>query len=170
MVTYATLPEQLRSIERSIAFQANVDVEKTKLFDVMADVENYPSIFPENFVSVKILNKTSNSILSLETVKEAGVQITFQVKHTMIPYESHQISILDGEAEGTNIVVWFNDFDVNKTQISAKLDLRLKGIMAPFGIIPDQNIKHAFNTILNGFIEYLDKFESIKAELIIVEY
>ena len=156
LVIYTTLPEQLVTIERSIEFQTNVDVEKTKLFYVMADVENYPLIFPENFVSVEILNKTSNSILSLETIKEAGIQTTFQVKHTMFPYESHQITILDGDAEGTNIIVWFNDFDVNKTQISAKLDLRLKGIMIPFGIIPDQNIKHAFNTILNSFIEYLD--------------
>lgn len=170
LVTYTTLLEQLRVIERSIEFQTNVDVEKTKLFGVMADVENYPSIFPENFVSVKILNKTSNSILSFETVKEAGIQTTFQIKHTMVPYESHQITILDGDAEGTNIIVWFNDFDANKTKISAKLDLKLKGIMIPFGIIPDQNINHAFNTILNGFIEYLDKFESKKAELIIIEY
>ena len=170
LVTYTTLPESFRTIERSMELQTSVDVEKTKLFDVMADVESYPSIFPENFVSVKILNKTNNSILSLETVKEIGIQTTFQVKHTLIPYESHQITILDGDAEGTNIIVWFNDFDVNRTQISAQVDLRLKGVMFPFGILPDQNINHAFNTILNGFIEYLDKFESKKAELIIFEY
>jgi len=162
LVTYTTLPEQLRTIERSIEFQTNVSVEKTRLFEVMADVENYPSVFQENYVSVKILNKTSNFILSLETVKEAGIQTTFQVKHSLIPYESHQITILDGDAEGTNIIVWFDDFDVNRTQISVKLELKLKGVMYPFGIIPDQNINNAFNTVLNSFIEYLDIFESKK--------
>lgn len=164
LVTYTTLPEQLRTIERSLKFQTTVDVEKTKLFDVMADVENYPSILPESYVSVKILNKTSNSILSLETVKEAGVQTTFKVKHTIIPYESHQITILDRDAKGTSIVVWFNDLDLNKTQISTKLDLRLTGIMAPFSILPDQNIHHAFNTVLNSFVEYVHKTESKRAE------
>ena len=29
-----------------------------------------------------------------------------------------------------------DDLDVNRTQISAKLDLRLKGIMTPLDIIP----------------------------------
>jgi len=170
LVTYTTLPEQLRKIERSIELQTIVDVDKLLLFEVMADVENYPSVLQENYVSVKILNKTRNVIHSLETVKEAGIQTTFQVKHTIIPYQSHQISILDGDAQGTNIIVWFNDFGPNRTQISAKLDLRLKGIMYPFVIIPDQNINNAFNTVLNSFIEYLDIFESKKTELIITEY
>lgn len=163
-VTYATLPEQLRTIQRSVEFQTTVDVEKTKLFDVMADVENYPLVLPESYVSVKILNKTSNSILSLETVKEAGVQATFHVRHTIIPNESHQITILDGDAKGTNIVIWFNNSDSNKTQISTKLDLRLTGIMAPFGILPENNIHHAFNTILDSFAEYVHKTESKKAK------
>ena len=57
------------------------------------------------------------------------------------PYEFHQITILDGDASGTNIVLLFNDLDVNRTQISVKLDLKLKGIMAPFGILPAQNIR-----------------------------
>ena len=155
LVTYSTLPDQFRTVERTIEFQTIVDAEKIKLFDVMADVENYPSVFQENYVSVKILNQTNNSIMSLETVKEAGIQTTLQVKHTIIPYESHQMSILDGDAKGTTIIVWFSDFDTNKTQISIKLDLRLKGIMTPFGVIPDQNIQHALSTVLNNFLEYL---------------
>jgi len=162
LVTYTTLPEQLRTIERSLEFQTNVDVEKTKFFEVMADVENYPSVFQENYVSVKILNKTSNSILSLETVKEAGIQITFKVKHTLTPYEFHQITILDGDAKGTNIVVWFNDFGVNGTQISAKLDLKLKGILTPLSIVPDNNIRQAMNTVITNFEHYLEIKNTIK--------
>jgi len=159
-VTYSTLPEQFRSIDRTIEYQTIVDTEKIRLFDVMADVENYPLVFQKNYVSVVILNQTSNSVLSLETVKEAGVQITLQIEHIFIPYESHRISILDGDAKGTSIIVWFDDFGENKTQISTKLDLHLKGVMSPFGIIPEQNIIHAQNTMLNNFLERLNEIES----------
>lgn len=170
LVTYITLPEQLRAIERSIEVQTNVDIEKTKLFEIMADVKNYPYFLPENYVSVQILDKTGNSIRSLETAKEAGIQTTFTVKHTLIPYESHQMTILDGDAEGTNIFLWFDDFDVNKTTISVKLDLKLKGIMMPFSIISHHNVKSALDTALNSFIENSDVFEIKKIESIISKY
>ena len=155
LVTYTTLPEKLRTIERSLEIQRTVDVEKIKLFDVMADVKHYPSILPDNYVSVEILSNTTNSIMSLETIKEAGVQTTFKVQHTIIPFQSHQITILDGDAKGTSIMILFNSLDDNKTQISATLDLKVKGIMYPFGILPEQNIRHAFNTILDHFVSYL---------------
>lgn len=157
LVIYTTLPDELRTIERSLEFQTIIDVEKKNLFDVMANVENYPLILPNSYVSVQILDKTDNSIISLETVKEAGIQTTFKVKHDFIQYDSHQITILDGDAKDSSIILWFNDYDINKTRILVKSDLKLKGIMIPFGIIPDENIHHAFNTVLNGFTEYLEK-------------
>jgi len=157
LVIYTTLPDEFRTIERSLEFETIVDVEKTNLYDIMADIEKYPLVLPDSYVSVEVLEKKDNSIISLETVQEAGIQIPFTVKHTLIPYESHQITILDGDAKDSNIILWFNDYNVNQTQISVKFDLNFKGIMVPFGIIPDENIHHAFNTILDRFIEYVNK-------------
>jgi len=155
LVIYTTLPDELRTIERSLEFETIVDVEKTNLYDIMADIEKYPLVMPDSYVSVEVLEKKDNSIISLETVQEAGIQIPFMVKHTLIPYESHQITILDGDAKDSNIILWFNDYNVNQTQISVKLNLNFKGVMVPFGIIPHENINHAFNTILDKFIEYM---------------
>ncbi len=157
LVSYTTLPDELRTIERSLEFETIVDVEKTNLYDIMANIEKYPLILPDSYVSVEVLEKKDNFIISLETIQESGIQITFTVKHILIPYESHQIIVLDGDAKDSNIILWFNDYDVNKTQISVKSDLNFKGIMIPFGIIPDKNIHHAFNTILDTFIEYMNK-------------
>ena len=154
LVSNATLPDELRTIERSLEFQTIVDVEKNDLFSIMANVEKYPLILPDSYVSVKILDKKDNYIIALETVKEAGIQTTFKVKHTFIENESHEITILEGDAKNSNIVVWFTDYSVNKTQISIESNLQLKGIMAPFGIVPDGNFHHALNTILDMFIEY----------------
>lgn len=155
LVSNATLPDELRTIERSLEFQTIVNVEKNDLFDVMMSVEKYPLILPDSYVSVKILDKKDNYIIALETVKEAGIQTTFKVKHSFIQNESHEITILEGDAKNSNIIVWFNDHSVNKTQISLESNLHFKGIMTPFGLIPDGNFHHAYNTILDMFAEYI---------------
>lgn len=155
LVTFTTLPDELSSIDRYLEFERIIDVKKNDLFFVMADIEKYPLILPDSYVSVEIIDKKDNSIIALETVREAGIQTTFKVKHDFIQNELHQITILDGDAKDTNISVWFNDFDGNKTKILVESNFHFKGIMTPFGIIPDWNLQHALNSILNMFTEYI---------------
>ena len=100
------------------------------------------------------MDNENNSIGTLETIREAGFENEFQVQHDLTLFESHKITILNGDAKGTNIIIWFNDVDENATQISIELNLQLKGVLIPFGLLPDSNLEHAFNTILNQFVIY----------------
>jgi coenzyme Q-binding protein COQ10 len=154
LIIFTVFPNELKTLDRTIEFQSTVPVNKIQIFNLMSEIEKYPLIFPDTFVAVEILNQTNHSIKTLETAKEMGIEKTFQIQHDLIPFESHEITILDGDAKGTKIVVWFNKIDENSTELSVKINLHVKGILVPFGILPESNFEHAFNTILKGFVEY----------------
>ncbi len=154
LVGITIFPDELKTIDRTIGFDTIIQTNKIQIFNLIADVEKYPLILPDTFVEVKILDKSNNSIRTLETAKEIGIEQTLQIRHDLIPFESHEITILDGDAKGTRIVVWFNDIDEDNAKLSITLNLQLKGILVPFGLLPDSSIEHAFNTILQEFVEY----------------
>jgi len=150
---YTTLPNPLLTIENNYHFEKIVDVDRERIFNVMAQLENYPTIFPENYVSVIIINQTDNVIFSQETVKEAGIQVTINAKHSIIPYEKHEIEILSGDAKGSKILAVFKEVDSN-TKIDVKIEMKLSGLLTPFAYLPKQNIDHALNTIFTTFTTY----------------
>jgi ribosome-associated toxin RatA of RatAB toxin-antitoxin module len=151
-----TFPDELRPAERTIELSTVVSANKILLFNQISDVEKYPIVFPDTFISVEILDKNNNSIKTLETAKEIGIEQTLQIQHDLIPTDSHEITILSGDAKGTKIIIWFYEIDENTTRISAKLDLHLEGLLIPFGLLSDNNFQHAFDTMINRFVEYVN--------------
>lgn len=154
LVTYTTSPYGHDMVITKTHFVKIVDVDKIKLFDLMADVKNYPTIFPNNYISVSIINQTGNMIFTKETVQEAGIKVTLDEKHTIIPYEQHMMEILGGDANGTRTTVSFDDVD-SKTRVTVDSEMHLKGILTPFGLLPQSNVQHAINTILDAFVKHL---------------
>ena len=159
LVTFTILPNEFREIESTSSIERIVDVDKEKLFNLMADLEKYPSILPENFIAISIKNTINNTIFTQETIQESGVKITLNVKHTIIPYETQIIEILDGDAKGTKITVIFTQID-SKTKVNINTEVHLKGVLAPFGYLPQSNIHSAIGTVLESFVDYINKENS----------
>jgi len=133
------------------------EVKKEKIFDVMADIENYPKVLPENVISINIINQTQPNLAQIifaeETLIESGVVATQIVKHSIRPYEQHIVYVMSGDAEGTKIVLKFKD-EGDKTKITAEVEIRIKGILALFGHLARSNFESAINTTIDNFIEY----------------
>jgi len=130
-----------------------VDVPNNRIFDVMANIENFPKILPENIVSVNILNKTDNEIIAEEELFEAGIKTKLLVKHTIKPYSEHIIEIIDGDAEGTKITQYFESVD-SQTKLTTKVSLNVKGVTSIIAFLPEANLVHAMNTVISHFVEY----------------
>ena len=130
-----------------------VDISNTRIFDIMANVENFPNVLPENVVSVNILSKTDNEIIAEEELSEAGIKTKLLVKHTIKPYSEHIIEIIDGDAEGTKITQYFESVD-SQTKLTTKVDLNVKGITSLVAFVPEGNLVHAINTVISHFVEY----------------
>ena len=144
------LPEE---ITMSISIIKSVDVDKKKIFDVMANVENYPNVLKNNFKSVTIINQTDNVIFTEAEIQERGIQVKLLVKHTIIPYESHKIEILSGDAKGSTMITTFSENN-SMTKIKSDVELHLRGILIPFGLLLPTNIQHAIGTVITSFVEY----------------
>lgn len=140
--------------------EKKTNIEREKIFNVMSDLENYPQILKGSYVSVKILNKTfdgmSTIIFAEEQITQSGIITTLQTKHSILPNEIHKIEVLDGDAKWTTITSKFFDTE-NGTKIDTELILRLKGVLAPFGQLTQNNIQSALSTILDKFENYAMK-------------
>lgn len=151
-ITYVTFPNSYIINERNYSFSKIVNVDKNNLFVVIADIQNYPNIFPDNYISVIISNQTDNIVFSKDTIQESGIQTTLDIKRTIILNEQQEIEILNGDAEGTKILINFSEINSN-TRIDVNIDMKFSGILTPFSYLPKHNLDSAMNTILITFIE-----------------
>jgi ribosome-associated toxin RatA of RatAB toxin-antitoxin module len=131
-----------------------INVNRTAIFDTMADIEKYPQILPGNFVSVTLVNKTKNIIFAEEEVSQLGITSTMLVKHTIMPYENHTLEVVSGDAQGTTITETFRDNHNGTTTLNTYAKLKLGGVLYPFTILAQSNLEHAMNTVIDHFVQY----------------
>ena len=148
-----------------IETESEFNVDRKKIFDVMADVANYHLVLPNNVISVEIVEKGPNMIVAREVLSEAGLKTTVLAKHTMIPYNEHIIEILDGDAKGTKIIQTFTG-DEELTKIKTKVELKLKGILKPMYYVPKGNLTHALGTVNSSFVQHTHILDSENAMII----
>ena len=144
---------------KRISFENIIDtVSHASMYEVITDVENYPKVLPENILSVKILDRTNNSITAEEQIGEHGIKSTLTVKHSFVPMEKHTIEILDGDAKGTIITQNFEIFQPEGSlKITTDVELDLKGIFSFVGFLPTSSIQHAVDTTIDEFAIFATK-------------
>ena len=146
-----------KSVDKIIVTKT-IDIDREKIFKIMADVKNYPHVLPKNIISTTILEQNDSSIVAEEEIIEIGIKVKLLVKHTIIPYEKQIIEILDGDAKGTKIIATFEDVE-NSTKITTDVDFKLHGLLSPFKFLAKGNIESAMNTIILAFADYAKGFE-----------
>lgn len=128
-IAYGVLSNEV-IIEKHFVKQVNLD--NKKIFDAMADVKDYPTILPNRYMSVVVLNSSSNIIYTQETLHEKSLKLTLLVKHTLTPYSKHVIDVLSGDAKGTEIIFTYEGHG-NLTTIKTDAKIYLHGILVPLG-------------------------------------
>lgn len=148
-----------------ISFDRTVDLNKQDIFNVMADVKNYPLVHPANILSVNILEQTENELLVEEEMIEMGIRLKFLVKHTLLPYEQHTIEIMDGDAKGTKFIQKFEEVDEG-TKLSTLAEFKFDGVLMPFQLLPKSQLIHAMNSLITGFVIYAEESKSISEKTV----
>jgi len=132
------------------------DVNKKDIFLTMADIKEYPKILPDNYITVDIINDTNGTIYSKEEVQQMGIKTKMLVKHEIIPYSKHTLTILDGDARGSIITEFFDEND-SHTKLTTDIDVHLHGILSPFTSLTKSNLDSAVNTVISKFVDYTKK-------------
>ena len=146
-------------VEKEIEFTRVVNVDKLALFETMADIHNYPKIFPNNVISVNIINQSENIIFAKETVSEAGITADIIAKHILFPPDKHIVTVVDGDAKNTTITIILDELD-SSTKLTIKMEMELRGILIPFGFLPQNQFQSAMNTVISGFVDYTNKMSN----------
>ena len=152
-------PEQVKQSVDEITIVKTAEIDKAKIFETMADIQNYPIILPQNVISVKILNQSNNIIYAEEELRETFVKTNVVVKHTVFPHEKYIAEVMTGDAEGTMITLTFEG-ENSTTVISGDVKLRLKGVLAPFVYFPKQSLEQYAATTLDKVIDYTIGFDT----------
>ena len=145
-------------IIRHFTFTREVDINQNEIFNVMSDLENYPNVLPNNILDVRILNHTAPIIGNQFTfaevdVKEAGVTLTLTIEIIAHPSDKIIIQVHGGDTDGTIITQRFEIIS-SGTLVTSDVLIRVKGILSPFGFLPQYNFEHALNTIFDEFIDH----------------
>jgi len=143
-------------IEKEIEFTRIVNVDKLALFETMADIRNYPKIFPNNVISVNIINQSENVIFAKETVSEAGITTDIVTKHVLFPPDKLIVTVVDGSAKNSTITIMFDELN-SSTKLTTKIEMELRGILMFFGFLPQNQFQSAMNTVISGFVDYTNK-------------
>jgi len=144
----------LQEFTFNLHFTRSSDVDREKIFEIMSDVKQYPNILPRNIHEVKIINRTDNVIFAEETISERGIKVKLLVKHEIFPPERHEIEIIGGYANGTKIVLFYeND---SKTTISSDILIKATGPLAAIILfMGPNNFESAYNTVIQAFEDYI---------------
>ena len=146
-------PKHFQEPIKKFTITKTVDLSDDELIDVFSDISKYPTILPANVLSTKLLNVTNGIVFSEIEVVEKGIRANFQFSQE-IEENRHYVTILTGDAKGTILEQRFNPIDDSTTEIVNAVELRFRGILSPFIFLPDYNLKHAGNTILDSFVDY----------------
>jgi len=126
-------------------YENKIYVDSQKVFDLLADVQNFPKVFPKTFQSVKILNQTHNTVYTEEIISYHGITKVIKIKHELKPYQYHTITILSGEFKNTSFIINFNEKDSN-TLIIINAEIHFPSYVG----LMYNNIPFNFNVAINN--------------------
>lgn len=136
-----------------------IDINRQKIFDAIADVENYPIMLPQNIASVKIINETDDMIYAEEELYERFIKTKLLVKHTFIPYDKHVLEVVDGDAKGTVMIQTFEEIN-GTTQLTTEIKVKLSGPLEIFRHFSNGVIQTRMNVIIDRIVNYAIGFDS----------
>jgi|TARA_B110000467_G_C18298172_1_gene469471 hypothetical protein len=129
-----------------------------EISNVFTEVENFPKILPRNIPSVEIIEKTENYILAKENFSERGLGAEFLVEHNW-DTNKHIMKILDGDAKDSTITLTYEKIN-NSTKITTDVNIKFKGLLSVLRFIPQSNLMHATETVLDTFFHYAKGFDN----------
>ena len=127
-----------------------INLSQEKVFSVIKDICNLPSLFPDNYKSFNILEQSDNHILTEEIVSISGKEIKQKVKHILEQNRLLKSEIIEGDTKGTILMIVLNQKSNSRTEIKIDADLKF-GKIGAFGIFAKRKIKTEIDNLINRF-------------------
>jgi len=131
-----------------------------KIFSLITDFENLPSRFPNRYRSLKVVERSGNSVTVEEEVTVAGREIHQITRHTFEPKRFLRSEVIDGDTKGTIVEITLDpegSIGSPDTKVSVSADLKLGRLGSVLGIFAKGKIKGGLEHMIEEFGNVVNK-------------
>jgi carbon monoxide dehydrogenase subunit G len=145
-----------------------VHASQDKIFSLITDFENLPSRFPNRYRSLKVIERSENSVTVEEDVTVAGREIHQITRHTFEPKRFLRSEVVDGDTKGTIVEIILDDSTdsssattttttTTNTKVSVNADLKLGRLGGLLGVFAKGKIKGGLDRMIEEFGNIVNK-------------
>ncbi len=138
------------------SFEKIVKADRKKVFDVVANYEEFQKTLPQYFPSVRIRSKRGNTAIVEEHLKFYGKELVMMTKHVTKYPEIHEVFVIGGDAKGSHFYEKYESVPEG-TKISVDVDLKLTGILKIAAFFGKEKIAIGFSKIMDEFAKIAEK-------------
>lgn len=133
-----------------INFEKIVKAERVKVFNIVANYEQFQKTLPKYFPSIRIRSIRGNIAVVEEHIKIAGREFIMMTKHVTKFPEIHEVFVIGGDAKGSHIVERFDSIQEG-TKIIVDVDLKVRGFLKIVAFFGKDKIKKSLTKIIDEF-------------------
>lgn len=128
-----------------------IDSPQERIFSVVKDIDRLPSLFPNRYKDMKILERSENHLLTEETVVMAGKVIHQKVRHAIEPSRMVRSEVIQGETKGTVVTIELHSISEKSTEVKIDADIKFGKLGSVLGIFAKGKIKKEIEHIIEEF-------------------
>jgi|SRR5215510_1602961 len=128
-----------------------IDSPQERIFLVVKDIDRLPSLFPNRYKDMKILERSENHLLTEETVVMAGKVIHQKVRHAIEPSRMVRSEVIQGETKGTVVTIELHSISEKSTEVKIDADIKFGKLGSVLGIFAKGKIKKEIEHIIEEF-------------------
>jgi len=136
-----------------INFEKIIKADREKVFNLIANYEDFQKTLPQYFPSVHVCSKRDDVAVVEEHVKIAGRELIMMTKHVTKFPELHEVFVIGGNAKGSHIVEKYESVPEG-TRLVVDADLKLSGTLKITGFFHKSDFT-------KGFLKIIDEFAKI---------
>ncbi len=144
---YLTLVVCMVRVEKS----KTVNAPQEKIFALITDFEKLPARFPNRYRSLKVLQRSGNTVTVEEDVTAAGRQIHQVTRHLLEPNRQLRSEVIEGDTKGTLVMITLEPESSERTKVSVDADLKLGKMGSMLGILAKGKIKDGLERMIDEF-------------------
>ena len=141
---------------KKIYKQEEINIDVQTIFNLINDIENYPSFLPW-CTQTEVTKETENINIGKIFISKSFIKWNFSTKNLIVTNKSITLSLVDGPFDELNGQWSFKSIDENNTHVTLEINYKFKNSLIEISIEP------IFSTIMNSILKsFIDQAFKIK--------
>ena len=134
------------------SFEKIVKADRKKVFEIVANYEEFQNTLPQYFPSIRVRSKRGNVAVVEEHLRFYGKELVMMTKHVTEYPEVHEVFVIGGNAKGSHFYEKYESIPEG-TKITVDVDLKLKGVLKIAAFFGKKKIIKGFSKVMDEFVK-----------------